>query len=85
MVSFEHTLTDPLGLHARPAGLLVKEAKKFQSKITIHFGTQSAEAQRMMAVMRLGTKQGDTIIVTAEGEDEDEALLALREFFADNL
>jgi len=85
MKSFEHIIKDPMGLHARPAGLLVKEAKKFSSKITIHFNDVSVEAIRMMAVMRLGTKAGDKIIVTIEGEDEADAVTSIQSFFAENV
>jgi len=85
MISFNYTITDPMGLHARPAGLLVKEVKKYRSLITVVFGERSAEAGRMMAVMRLGTKAGDTVTVHAEGEDEAEASEAMKIFFAENV
>ena len=85
MVSFEYKIKDPLGLHARPAGQLVKEAKAYKSKVTIYFGGQHAEAQRMIAVMSLGIKQNDIITVTVEGEDEEQALLSLQKFFTENI
>ena len=85
MISFEYTITDPMGLHARPAGLRVKEVKQDHSAVTIRFGEKSADAGRMMAVMRLGTKSGDTVTVAVEGEDEAEASEAMKLFFTENV
>jgi len=84
MKSFDYILKDQMGLHARPAGLLVKEAKQFKSEILIHFNGASVQAIRMMAIMRLGTKAGDKISVTIEGEDESEAFESLQRFFNEN-
>ena len=58
MKSFIFTITDPAGVHARPAGLLVKEVLKLDSKITIFSGDKSADATRLMAIMRLGIQIG---------------------------
>ena len=56
MKTFDYTVKDELGIHARPAGLLVKEAKNFTSKITIKKGEKEVDATRVMAVMALGVK-----------------------------
>lgn len=85
MKTFEYTITDSEGIHARPAGLLVKEAKKYASKITITKDGKSADATRLMAIMALGVKGGMTIAVSAEGEDEDTACEEMKKFFTDNL
>lgn len=85
MKTFEYTITDTLGIHARPAGELVALAKTFASKITIAGNGKSADCKRMLAVMSLGIKQGHTVSVTAEGEDEDKAAAALEEFFTQSL
>ena len=85
MKQFEYVITDPVGIHARPAGLLVKEARQHQSKIMLQKGDQSADATRMMSVMGLGVKCGDTLTVTVEGADEDAATRAMQLFFAENL
>ena len=63
MTTFDYTVKDELGIHARPAGLLVKEAKNFTSKITIKKGEKEVDATRVMAVMALGVKQGETVTV----------------------
>lgn len=47
MKSFDYTITDEAGIHARPAGLLVKEAKKYQSKIVVKMGSKAAEATKL--------------------------------------
>ena len=85
MKTFNYTITDKLGIHARPAGLLVKEAKKFASKITLSGNGKSAEAGKLLAVMAMGLKQGAELTVTAEGSDEDAAIEAMRDFLEKNL
>lgn len=86
MKKFEYTITDPLGIHARPAGLLVKAVKALDSTVTIEkVGGKSAEAKKLMAVMGLGIKQGDTVTVTVEGANEEADCAALEQFFKDNL
>ena len=85
MKSFEYTFKDELGIHARPAGMLVKEAKKYQSKITITKEGKSAEASKLMAVMSLGVKCGQTVQIAVEGPDEEEAAAGIQAFFEGNL
>ena len=85
MKSFEYTVTDPVGIHARPAGLLAKKAKEFESEIRIQKGEKSALATRLMAVMGLCIKCGDAITVTVSGKDEDAAAKAMQSFFAAQL
>lgn len=84
MKSFEYVITEPVGIHARPAGLLNKEARKYKSTITIHNGAKSANVLRLMAVMQLGVKCGETIKVTVEGEDEEAVAPIIEEFFKAN-
>ncbi|TCL40702.1 HPr family phosphocarrier protein [Harryflintia acetispora] len=85
MKEFEYTIKDELGLHARPAGLLVKQAATYQSKLTIEkVGGKSADLKRLFGVMGLAVKCGETVKVTAEGEDEAAAAEALEEFFKAN-
>lgn len=85
MKSFEYTVTEEVGIHARPAGLLAKKAKEYASKITIIKGEKSAEANKLMAVMSLGVKKGETVTVTVEGEDEEKAFSEIEEFFKENI
>ena len=85
MQSFTYTINDELGLHARPAGMLVKEVAKHKSVIMIDNGTKQVNAKKLMAVMSMGVKKGHTVTVTAEGEDEAEAIAAMEEFFKTNL
>ncbi len=85
MKTFNYTIQDTLGIHARPAGVLVKEVKKFESKITIEGNGKSADAGKLLAVMGMGIKQGTEITVKAEGADEDAAIAAMEEFFKANL
>ena len=79
MKTFSYTITDEVGIHARPAGLLAKKAKEFESVCTIEKGA------KLMALMGLGVKQGDTVTVTCEGADEDKASEALKAFFEETL
>ena len=85
MKSFNYVITDEVGLHARPAGLLVKEAKKYASKVTISAGGKNADATRLMAIMSMGVKQGAEVTVSVEGADEDTAVAEIEKFFKENL
>lgn len=84
MVTFEFTVQDPDGLHARPAGQLVKEAQKLGSKVTITKGAKSADLRKLFAIMSLGVKQGETIRVDVEGDDEVEAGKFIETFLKEN-
>lgn len=84
MKEFTYTIQDPMGLHARPAGLMVREAQKFESTITLHRGEQSANLRKLFALMALAVKQGETIRVTAQGSDEDAAAEFLERFIREN-
>ena len=68
------TITNKIGLHARPATLLVKTAAAFKSDIALVKGDKSVNAKSMLAVMSAGVKAGDTVIVRVSGEDEEQAL-----------
>ncbi len=85
MKEFKYTLTDPEGIHARPAGELVKKAKEFESAVTISKDGKSADAKRLFALMGLAVKQGQEVVVSAEGPDEDAAIEAMSEFMKANL
>ncbi|MGN0358735.1 MAG: HPr family phosphocarrier protein [Candidatus Fimousia sp.] len=85
MKEFNYVITDEVGIHARPAGLLVKEAKKYQSEITISFNGKTADARKLMALMAMGIKKNDEVTVSVEGDDEDVALNGVQAFFENNL
>ena len=85
MKSFTYTLTDPQGIHARPAGLLAKAAAGYQSAITLEVNGAKSDAKRLMAIMRLAAKQGMELTVTCSGEDEDAAAAGLEKFLKENL
>ena len=85
MKSFSYKVKDELGIHARPAGMLVKEVKNFQSKVTLEKDGKTVDASRLMAVMGMGVKKDQTVTVTVEGYDEDAACDAIKAFFETNL
>jgi len=85
MKSFTYTIKDEVGIHARPAGLLAKAAKEFSSEILIEKGGKQVNATKLMMLMGLGVKQGETVTVTIRGEDEEAAAKAMEEFFTANL
>ena len=85
MKNFNYVIKDEVGIHARPASELVKEAKKYSSTITITKGDKSAVATKLMAVMSLGVKCGEEITVTVEGEDEDIAVEKMKDFMEANM
>lgn len=84
MKEFTYTITDPVGIHARPAGMLAKKAAGFKSTVTIIKGEKKADTRRLMALMGLGIKCGETITVQAEGEDEQVAADGIKAFLTEN-
>ena len=85
MDKITYTIKDKTGIHARPAGMLVKLASSYKSNITISTGDKSADAKKIFAVMGLNAKCGQTITVTADGEDEGEAIEKIGSFLNNNL
>lgn len=85
MKEFTYKIRDEVGIHARPAGLLVKKASEFKSDITVFNGEKSADLKRLFAVMGLAVKKDDTVRVTVSGADEENASAELESFFKNNL
>ena len=85
MKQFSYTIQDPLGIHARVAGLLVKQAKTYASKITLHKGDKSVELTKLIMLMGMGVRQGEEVVLTVEGADEEIAAAAFERFFQQNL
>ena len=85
MVKFMFTVNDPMGLHARPAGLLVKEAAKCSSEVTICKGEKTGDAKRIFNVMGLSIKANEEIEIRVEGEKEAEEAAALEAFIKENI
>lgn len=85
MKKFSYVIKDTQGIHARPAGELVKLCNMFSSNINIEKDGKTAEAKRIFAIMSLAAKMNDEIIVTVEGEDEEKAATAVEEFLKENL
>ncbi len=79
MVEKEVTVQNKTGLHARPAAMFVQKAGKFSSTITVIKEEREANAKSIMSVMALGASQGSTVVIRAEGSDEEEAVTALVE------
>ena len=85
MKEFTYTITDPAGIHARPAGILVKKTQPYASEITLVKGDKQANGKSMLSVMGLGARNCDEITVQAEGADEADAVAELEAFFKENL
>ena len=85
MKQFSHIIADPEGIHARPAGMLVKVATGFSSKITIGKDGKDVDLKRILAVMSLGCKKDQEVIITIEGEDEEAAQEAIQSFLKENM
>ena len=85
MREFRYVIKDEQGIHARPAGLFVKEAASCESKITISKDGKEVDAKRILGVMGLGVKKDQEIILKAEGSDEDQAMEKLSKFLQENL
>lgn len=80
-----YTIKDTEGIHARPAGELIKEAKQFECRIMIEKDGKEADAKRILGVMGLGAKCGDTIRILFDGEDEEKAYGVIEQFMEKNL
>lgn len=86
MKKFTYTITDPLGIHARPAGLLAREAIAFpDTVIMVEKGAAAAKATQLLRLMSLGVRQGDTVTVSAQGGRESVAIQAMEAFFRKHL
>jgi phosphocarrier protein HPr len=85
MKEFQYVITDPEGIHARPAGLLVKTASQFESAVTIEKDGKQADAKRIFAVMGLAAKQGQQLTVKVDGADEDTAASEIERFLKENM
>jgi len=85
MKEIRYVLKDELGLHARPAGLLVKSLANWQSEVNVVTPAKTVNARRLMAVMSLALKQGQELVMTFSGPDEDAAADAALEFLKANL
>ncbi len=85
MKEFKYVIQDEQGIHARPAGILVKAAGTFKSDIYIHKDKKQGDLKRIFSVMGLCIKKGDEIRVTVEGEDEAEAAEKIEMLFKENL
>ncbi len=85
MKEFTYTITDPEGIHARPAGLFVKEAAKYACNVTIGKDGRDVDAKRIMGVMSLGVKCGNEIVLKTDGEGEEVAMEELTKFLQENL
>ena len=85
MKEITYTITDPLGIHARPAGMLVKKAAEFHSSVIIRKGDKEADGKRILNLMGLAVKKGDRITLLIEGPDEAEMAEVLERFLKENL
>jgi phosphotransferase system HPr (HPr) family protein len=85
MQEFSYTITDPNGIHARPAGQFAQKMQEYKSRIMVTRGEQSADAKKLIALMKLRLKCGQTFTLQAEGEDEAGAIEAARDFLTANL
>ena len=85
MEQFTYKITDPVGIHARPAGQLVKLVQGLSSTVTITKGDKSVSALKLIALMGLGIKSGDTITVTVEGANEKVDSARVKAFLEERL
>ncbi len=84
MKEFTYTVTDPVGIHARPAGRLAKKVEELGSSVTIIKDGKCVDTRRLIALMQLGIKCGDTISIRVEGVNEDKNAQLLLEFLKEN-
>lgn len=85
MVSAKIIIKNPTGLHLRPAGILCKEAMKFNASVNFRFKNTTANAKSVLSVLGACVKSGDEVEFICEGEDEKEALAAMIKAVEDGL
>lgn len=85
MQEFTYTIKDKIGIHARPAGMLVQMAKEAKSKITMECKDKSADLKKIFALMALSVKCGDTVKVMVSGEDEEQVCEKIKKYLTENL
>lgn len=85
MKEFKYVITDNEGIHARPAGELVKLAKTFASEVKVAKDGKEADCKKIFALMGLGVKKDQEVCFKITGEDEDAACEALEQFMRENL
>ena len=85
MVTEKLTITNPTGLHLRPAGNLCKEAMKYKCRITFEYDGNTANAKSVLSVLGACIKSGAEIKLVCDGEDEEAALAALSEYVKSGL
>ncbi len=85
MKEVKYKIQDPAGIHARPAGELIKVIKEYESSITITKDDKTVDAKRILGVMGLAVKQGQEIIIRAEGADEEQAIAVIEKYLQENL
>ncbi|GMQ62117.1 HPr family phosphocarrier protein [Vallitalea maricola] len=85
MRQFEYVVTEPVGIHARPASMLVKAAMAYTSNITVKKDGKKADVKRLMALMALGVKCNEKVLFSIEGEDEEAAAKELEAYCIENL
>ena len=85
MKEFKYVVTDPEGIHARPAGMLVKAVKEFSCDIKIAKDGKAMNCKAIFGIMGLAVKQGEEVTLTFDGADEDAAYEAISNFMKENL
>lgn len=84
MAKYTATIIDPIGLHARPASIVVQEANKFESDFTITSGEKTANLKSIMSVMAMGVKNNEEVTIEANGADSEKAISSIREVMNSN-
>lgn len=84
MKSFKYVVKDPMGIHARPAGVMVKMLSGLPCEVTLEANGKKANGKKIIGVMGLGVKQGQSVEIFVEGQDEDKVVEDLKKFFAEN-
>lgn len=85
MKTFSYTIKDELGIHARPAGMLANEAKKYECEIKLKKGEKEVILSRLLMLMGLAVKKDDEVTVTFDGADEEEAYNVISTIFKEKL
>ena len=84
MIQREYNVSNPSGLHARPASRLVQTAQKFKSSIVLESNGKTINAKSMVKLLSGGISRGSSVKITCDGEDEEDLMAAVADLFDNN-
>ena len=83
MITKKMTINIPSGLEARPVALFVQVASRYESSIFVEIKDKKINAKSIMGMMSLGLSAGEEVVVSADGQDENDAILKIEKYLSE--